>query len=82
MLGKIPGTVNSGPPVIGDRKSIGTPTGQNRLLHHDYQSAEATWEKVKYVASSRYLGEMFSIGRTMTDLCLSLRKTSLLNHLR
>ena len=28
----IPGIVSSGPPVIGDKKSIGTPTGMKRLL--------------------------------------------------
>ena len=29
---EIPGIVSSGPPVIGDKKSIGTPTGIKRLL--------------------------------------------------
>jgi hypothetical protein len=47
------GTVHSGPPRIGDRNNIGTPTGLKRVI-----------------ASSRYRGEIFSIGKTTRPIFL------------
>lgn len=65
LKSEIPGIVNSGPLVIGDKKSMGTPTGQKRL-----------------VASSLYLGEMFSIGMITNELFVSTFMTTSENHLR
>ena len=56
---KLPGIVNSGARVIGNRKSVGTPTGVKRLLKYSWTSIHSNTERDRvHVASPRYLGDI------------------------
>ena len=82
-LREIPGIVSSGAPVMGDKKSIGTPTGLKRLLKYPLIKSHGTIARhCTYVALSRYLGEMFSIGMITIELNFLICMTSRTNHSR
>ena len=51
------------------------------ILMSQHTHTNPTWDRI-YVASSRYLGEMFSIGIITTEACLSTCITSWKNHIR